>query len=174
MQQGAYSGRWEAIATVSAGSRRWAYEVRMRWWRTRWTQRHLPRVANWQGRKLIKLTMIGFARWSIFDRVPTGEPRNKTRRLTRPFVLFESNFNGGADEYFEAFAYIVPEPMNRVWAVYGVPDVRHVSEFVAYTNRNKEPIAYYYAAYPEASTKTIRAALRLNDILSGFRRARRR
>jgi hypothetical protein len=168
MQQGPYSGRWEAIATVSAGSRRWAYEVRMRWWRNRWIQEHLPRTANFKARKLIKLTMIGFARWSIFDRVPTGEERSKTRRLTRPFVLFESNFNGGADEYFEAFSYIVPEPMNRVWANYGVPDVRRVSEFVAYINRNKEPIAYCYAAYPKATTKRIRAALRLDQILNGF------
>jgi hypothetical protein len=185
MEEGPYSGHWEAIATVSAGSRRWAYEVRMRWWRNRqllrlvnfvarrkvaWPVRRPLRfiAARRAGRALIKLSMIGFARWSIFDRIPAGASRRRSRRLTRPFVLFESNFNGGSDEYFEAFAYVVPDPMNRVWAVYGVPNVKRVSEFIAYIHRNQEPIAYYHCAYPDASTKTIRQALLLMDTLRDF------
>jgi hypothetical protein len=45
-----------------------------------------------------------------------------------------------------------------------------VSEWQQYVNRKKLPIAFYYSAYPEATTKTIRSALELEQMLVEFRK----
>ena len=58
--------------------------------------------------------MIGFARWSMIDRIPAGVDKEQATPLRRPFLLFETNFNGDHDAYFEAFAFVVPKPMNRM------------------------------------------------------------
>jgi hypothetical protein len=60
--------------------------------------------------------------------------------------------------------------MNRVWdKAYKVPDVKRVSEWQRVINQRRLPIAYYYSAYPDASTKMIRGALELERMLAEFR-----
>ena len=165
------NGRWSTIVTISAGSRRWEDEVRLHWRQMRLLRRTPLRLLPWfQPKKLTKLSMIGFARWSLFDRIPTGGPKQQAIPLARPFLLFETNYNGDRDHYFESFSYVVPNAMNRVWLkAYGVPDARRVSEWQRHVKDNMLPIECYYSAYPDASTKTIRSALELDNMLADFR-----
>jgi hypothetical protein len=165
MVKGAENGLWSAMATTSAGPLYWAADVRLAW---RWSKikARFGRKPN----KLIRLSMIGFARWSMFYRVQASVPHRLPTPLRRPFLLFETNFNGDSDQYLESFSLIIPSAMNRIWAkAYGVPDVRRVSEWQQYVNKKKLPIAFYYSAYPKASTKTIRSALELERMLPEFR-----
>ena len=180
MVKGDTNGRWGAMVTISAGPRLWAARVRWGWkWRHALTTSRLrelpfanklPFAKSKDLENLRKLSMIGFARWSMFDRIPTGVEKQRASRLRRPFLLFETNFNGDRDAYFESFSYVVPDPMNRVWhGAYGVPPVQEVSKWQRVIHKNAREIAYYYSAYPKASTKMIRAALALQQFLSDFR-----
>jgi hypothetical protein len=173
--EGDTNGRWGTMVTISPGPRIWAQQVRWGWtWRrelSRVKQRLVPGLEKPKDvRNLTKLSMIGFARWSMIDRIPTGVEKQQATPLPRPFLLFETNFNGDRDAYFEAFSYVVPNPMNRVWdKAYKVPDVKRVSEWQRVINQRRLPIAYYYSAYPDASTKMIRGALELERMLAEFR-----
>jgi hypothetical protein len=162
---GRQNDRWGAMVTVSAGPPWWAWKVRM-WWR-------IARVRKKLGskpKKLTALSTIGFARWSMLYRVPSGVSKGEARPLRRPFVLFETNFNGDSDQYLESFALVVPKAMNRVWnRAYDVPNVKRVSEWLARVNKEKQPIAAYYCAYPGATVKMIRSALALQRLLAEFR-----
>ena len=167
------------MVTVSPGPVHWQKELEMHWKRVRYFARFplvrpllrtpLRMLLPAGPRRLVELSMIGCARWSLFDRVPTGVPKDQARKLPRPFLLFETNYNGDRDVYFESFSYIVPRMMNRVWdRAYNVPDARWVSAFQQHINDNKSPIDYYYAAYPQGSTKMIRSALELKRMLAAF------
>jgi hypothetical protein len=174
MVKGDTNGRWSTMVTISAGPRAWAEHVRWGWeWRhalAKTPLRELPFARSKDLENLRKLSMIGFARWSMFDRIPTGIEKQRASPLRRPFLLFETNFNGDHDAYFEAFSYVVPNPMNRVWhGAYGVPRVQQVSKWQRVIHENARKIAYYYSAYPNASTKMIRSALALELLLSDFR-----
>ena len=164
------------MVTISPGPRWWAEVVRLGW---KLNDRvvasplgtHRVPVGDIKtGVDLDKLSMIGFARWSMIDRIPAGVDKKQATPLRRPFILFETNFNGDHDAYFEAFAFVVPKPMNRMWDnAYDVPPVERTSEWQRVINRRKEKIAYYYSAYPNASTKMVRTALRLVELLDEFR-----
>ena len=122
-------------------------------------------------KSLIKLSMIGFARWSVFDRIPASGDGEGLKRLRTPYLLFETNFDGDSDRYLESFCLVLPWGMRgNWWGAYHVPNVRKVSRFVDYVNRHKVPIAYYYSAYPEASTKRIRYARALKREIADFNR----
>nr|AIA11786.1 Unknown Function [uncultured bacterium] len=125
---------------------------------------------GFKSKKLTALSTIGFARWSMLYRVPSGVSKGVARPLRRPFVLFETNFNGDSDQYLESFALVVPKAMNRVWNhAYEVPNVERVSEWLTHVNKEKLPIAAYYCAYPGATVKMIRSALALQRLLPRFR-----
>ena len=165
------------MVTISPGPPIWADIVRLGWKlndrlvATPLGTRRIPVGDIKTGIDLDKLSMIGFARWSMIDRIPTGVPKDQATPLPRPFLMFETNFNGDHDAYFEAFAFVVPKPMNRMWDhAYDVPPVERTSEWQRVINERKERNAfYYYSAYRDASTKMVRTALRLTELLDEFR-----
>ena len=53
---------------------------------------------------LARLSFIHFARWTLVKRLPE-------QRLRRPHLFFESNFNGGWEEYIDAFSHILTRGM---------------------------------------------------------------
>ena len=53
---------------------------------------------NSQG-KLARLSFIHSARWTLVRELPE-------QRLRHPHLFFESNFNGGWEEYIDAFSYL--------------------------------------------------------------------
>jgi hypothetical protein len=148
------------MATLSPVRRRWAFVAKFLWPFMKWLNAKrllLPTGAD-------KLSLIGFARWSLVWKVPAKEgiPVLEDAKLPKPYILFEANWNGDSDQYFESFSYVSEKSISRTWrGTYGMPKVKRVGAFIWFINANKEKPAAFYTGYPQASAKTIRSSLEL-------------
>lgn len=113
--------------------------------------------------KLIQLSFIHFARWSLVPKVPyNGAPQTK-QRLRYTHMYFESNFNGGWEEYIDAFSHILTGGMAAFWgSSFGFPKALPVGPFKDYIKENEVAASHYYSAYPEATITMIKASLELD------------
>lgn len=120
---------------------------------------------------LVELSFIHFARWSIVKKIPyNGAPQPK-QKLRYPHMYFESNFNGGWEEYIDAFSHILTSGMAAFWgSSYGFPKALPVSPFKRYIQENETEACHYYSAYPEATMTMVKAALDLDDMLAPLKR----
>ena len=66
---------------------------------------------------LVKLSFIHFARWSVIDQIPYNGPPQTKRELRYSHMYFESNFNGGWEEYIDAFSHILTSGMSSFWGL---------------------------------------------------------
>jgi hypothetical protein len=113
--------------------------------------------------KLARLSFIHFARWSLVRELP-GE------RLRHPQLFFESNFNGGWQEYIDAFSHILTKGMTMFWgSSYGFPKPLPTGPFKRYIQSHELIASHYYSAYPEATTTIVLSALALDKELRAFR-----
>jgi hypothetical protein len=113
-------------------------------------------------RKLKQLSFIHSARWAIVPRIPYNGPPQPRRRLRYPHLFFESNFNGGWEEYIDAFSYVIKKGMWGVWgSSYGYPGSLPAGPFKQYIRRNAIVASHYWSAYPEATATMVKAALEL-------------
>src|SRR5947208_10429763 len=101
------ASRISPITIISPVRRWWAWWLRLTW--------PLARRNTLVVRPLVRLGFINFAHWSLFDRVPATAGRRAPRRLPQPYILFESNFNGPAEIYIDAFALVVPLRLGLLW-----------------------------------------------------------
>jgi hypothetical protein len=119
---------------------------------------------------LDELAFIHYARWTIITGLPYNGAPQEREKLHYDYLLFETNFNGTWDDYIEAFSEVLPERMNAIWGTsFGFPGPQPAGPFKAYIHRNDLPIAHYYAAYPDGTTKTVRSALAVARRLAEFR-----
>lgn len=110
---------------------------------------------------LARLSFIHFARWTIVKRLP--ENGQRAPKLRYAHLFFESNFNGGWEEYIDAFSYILTRGMTLFWgSSYGFPKPLPTGPFKQYIRRNEIEASHYYSAYPEATTTMVLAALELD------------
>jgi hypothetical protein len=108
---------------------------------------------------LRQLSFIHAARWSFLYRLPANGSRPEVK-LRYPHLYFESNFNGGWEEYIDAFSFVLTTGMFGFWgSSYGFPQALPTAPFKAYIRANSYTAGHYYAAYPEATTTTVLAAL---------------
>lgn len=123
------------------------------------------------GGTLAELSFIHFARWTLVRRIPfNGRPQPR-QRLRYPRLFFESNFNGGWEEYIDAFSHILTRGMTYFWgSSYGFPKPLPTAPFKQYIRRNELEASHYWSAYPQATTSMVHAALALDDQLESFRR----
>jgi hypothetical protein len=143
-----------------------------RWW-ARWLwlswplARHNPLII----RSLVRLGFINFAHWSMFDRVPASGGRRNASRLPRAYILFQSNFNGPADLYIDAFSLIV---RGRIWLLWGgayrYPGARPMERFKRFIFAKQVCDDHYWCAYPDGSSRMVVSALALREALDGFAR----
>jgi hypothetical protein len=145
------------------------------WWRL-WLRFYFgwlgPRLEKRGMRGVLTLSIVNAARWSLIEREP-GTPSGGDGRLPRPYLLFEANFNGNTDHYLESFAMVSTGGLVAAWGclglgAYDVPSPWKVSRFITYVNDNRSHVLHHYCAYPEASTKVVRTALRLQELLAEF------
>jgi len=109
---------------------------------------------------LVKLSFIHFARWSVIDQIPYNGPPQTKRKLRYPHMYFESNFNGGWEEYIDAFSHILTSGMAAFWgSSYGFPKALPVGPFKRYIQDNETEASHYYSAYPEATITMVKGAL---------------
>ncbi|HEX8085678.1 MAG TPA: hypothetical protein VF529_15405 [Solirubrobacteraceae bacterium] len=120
---------------------------------------------------LAKLSFIHFARWTIVKKLPyNGEPQVK-QKLRYAHMYFESNFNGGWEEYIDAFSHILTRGMTAFWgSSYGFPKPLPTAPFKSYIQVNEIEADHYYSAYPEATSTMIQRALVLDEKLAPLKR----
>ncbi|MEA2429115.1 MAG: hypothetical protein QOF37_2743, partial [Thermoleophilaceae bacterium] len=82
----------------------------VKWWGRLWLPLvflYARLVPSTQG-TLARLSFIHFARWTLVRRMPGS-------KLRHPYLFFESNFNGGWEEYIDAFSHILTRGMTVFW-----------------------------------------------------------
>jgi hypothetical protein len=115
---------------------------------------------------LVQLSFIHFARWSIITKLPYNGPPQSKRRLHYPHMYFESNFNGGWEEYIDAFSHILTNGMTAFWgSSYGFPKPLPTAPFKKYIQNNESEASHYYSAYPDATATMIKGALDIDKKL---------
>lgn len=134
----------------------WAWWLRMSGWCNMRLLRHTTRFYPFGS--LVKLSFIHFAHWSVFYRIPPGDP--KGQRLPYPYLVFQSNFNRGWREYIEAFCYVIPTGVRLNWrGAYGFPSPKPVSRLLDYVDKRFTDPVHFYSAYPDDSTRMVISAI---------------
>jgi hypothetical protein len=125
--------------------------------------RRIPKLTE----TLVKLSFIHFARWSIVKRIAYNGPPQSKRRLRYRHMYFESNFNGGWEEYIDAFSHILTRGMWAFWgSSFGFPKALPTSPFKHYIQQNETEASHYYSAYPQATVTIVKDALALDESLA--------
>jgi hypothetical protein len=116
---------------------------------------------------LKRLSFIQSARWSLLREIPyNGAPQPRVS-LRHPHLYFESNFNGGWEEYIDAFSFLLTSGMFGFWgSSYGFPWALPTGPFKAYIRRNEYVASHYYSAYPEATATIVLQALELEPAIA--------
>lgn len=116
---------------------------------------------------LRQLSFIHFARWTVISKLPYNGPPQKKGRFRYQHMYFESNFNGGWEEYIDAFSHILAQGMTAFWGTsYGFPKPLPTAPFKAYIQSNETEADHYYSAYPDATSTMIQRALELDKRLA--------
>jgi hypothetical protein len=137
----------------------------VKWWGRLWltTVFHLARWFPVILTQLRRLSFIHFARWTLVRDIPYNGPPQPVEKLSYPHLFFESNFNGGWEEYIDAFSYILTRGMGVFWrSSYGYPGALPTPPFKSYIRENELEADHFYSAYPEATATMVNGALRLN------------
>jgi hypothetical protein len=135
--------------------------------------RRLSLVARFPplGRPLAELAFIHYARWTVLEWVPKPDGSGARTPLASSYLFFESNYNGGADDYLNAFAAVIPYRLARLWGTCQEfeetvlradgAEGRLIAPwaFRSYVERNELEVLHFYAAYPEATMIDVRQAL---------------
>lgn len=133
--------------------------------------RRFPRLTG----TLRQLSFIHFARWCVIGRLPYNGPPQKKGRFRYPHMYFESNFNGGWEEYIDAFSHILTNGMTAFWGTsYGFPKPLPTAPFKRYIQDNETEADHYYSAYPDATSTMIQRSLELDAKLAPLRRSAER
>ena len=111
---------------------------------------------------LARLSFIHFARWTLVTRLPG-------QRLRRPHLFFESNFNGGWEEYIDAVPHILTRGMTLFWGLAGLPRPLPQAVRRPTSSATRSWRSHFYSAYPDATTTIALSALELDTKLRAFR-----
>jgi hypothetical protein len=102
-----------------------------------------------------KISTIHFARWVIID--------NDTR------LLFCSNFDGSWEQYLRDFATLAPEGLDAIWQyVEGYPKSQPFEPFANFVRQSQVSVDLFYAAYPDATVKSVLRALDVKTLVDKF------
>jgi hypothetical protein len=131
-----------------------------------WYATHFPKSTGTLG----KLSFIHFARWTLVKRLPAGGPGAGREKLHYRHLYFESNFNGGWEEYIDAFSHILTSGMTSFWgSAYGFPKPLPTAPFKSYIKANQVEASHFYSAYPEATTTMVLGSLALEKQVAAFK-----
>jgi hypothetical protein len=108
---------------------------------------------------LLGIPTIHSLRWLI---VPAGIMSNK------PYLLFESNYNGSWDSYVDDFVQYACLRMNLIWGKcqdYQSQGAKDVEWFKQHIRNYLFPAQSYYSAYPDLTVRNILTFLRVAEIV---------
>ncbi len=103
------------------------------------------------------VSTIHFARWVLID--------NDTR------LLFTSNFDGTLESYIDEFIEKASEGLDAIWSnCEGFPEggSKNVAAFKKYVRESEIKNTLVYTAYPDATVKQIKQALRTRKKFEDF------
>jgi hypothetical protein len=141
----------------------------VKWWGQAFlpVTKRIPKLTT----TLVQLSFIHFARWSIIKEIPYNGPPQSKRKLRYPHMYFESNFNGGWEEYIDAFSHILTSGMASFWgSSYGFPKALPTAPFKDYIQQNETEASHYFSAYPESTITMVKAALDVDRKLAPLKR----
>jgi hypothetical protein len=119
-----------------------------------------------------RLSFLPFVHWVVIGRNawPRIDDQQPEEKLAHDHLFFLSTFNGMWHPYIDAYADVLHQPLDAVWRWSdGYPKARPVTALKEYIARNQLEADHHYVAYPEASVRDVRSALRLADALRRFR-----
>lgn len=144
----------------------------VKWWGRTWLPflfwfaTHFPKTSG----TLAKLSFIHFARWTLVTRLPPGGPDAGREKLEYSHLYFESNFNGGWEEYIDAFSHILTRGMTYFWgSAYGFPKPLPTAPFKRFIKHNEIVASHFYSAYSEATTTMVLDSLALAEEVDAFK-----
>jgi hypothetical protein len=118
-----------------------------------------------------RLSFLPFVHWVVVSRkgFPRADPKQPAEKLHYDYLFFLSTFNGSWSPYIDAFADVLHGALDLVWFwSIGYPGARPVSPLKSYIVRNQVESDHHYSAYPGASVRDVRSALRLHEALEAF------
>ena len=117
--------------------------------------RHFPQLGG-----LGPLKSVYFTRWSVLTSLPYNGPPQVREQLGHGRLLWETVYSAPTEPYVEAFVHAVGTKVRRIWGrSYGFPDSGSVTALAGYIGSLAVPGAYGWSAYPEATVRTVLAAL---------------
>jgi hypothetical protein len=133
-----------------------------------WLRYHVRPLRTWDAAPLLDLSFIHFAQWALIDRLP-GNDGLDSERLRPRYLLFLTNFNGGFDQYIDAFSHVIGPRIKLIWSGgHGFPGPEPATTFKEYIHRQEFPAAHFYSAYPDATTSRVRSALHAAERFEAF------
>jgi hypothetical protein len=144
----------------------------VRWWGPLWLPLFFLFIRRGPNslKDLKKLSFIHAARWSLVRHLPSNGAQPETK-LRYTHLYFESNFNGGWEEYIDAFSHVLKHGMWAFWgSSYGFPHAVPAGPFKDYIRRNEYTANHYYSAYPDATATTVLGALELTPKVADLKR----
>jgi hypothetical protein len=105
-------------------------------------------------------------RWAVVQEFPYNGPPQQREKLNYAYLYFESNFDGPWQHYIDAFAYVIPHNIRRLWgrgiAFPGPPPAEPLK---AWIGMNSHDGGTYYMAYPHASTRMVQSGVVVREKL---------
>ena len=146
-----------AIGPLAPGPRYWLLLLAF------WARRRITFYRNAKARDLRRLSFVHFARWVLITDLPAAD--GTTRRRLRPiYMYFESNFNGGFEEYIDAFADILTPAMKVLFgAAYNFPGPQPAGPFKAFIRRHDYEAEHFYSAYEKTTATDVGRALKVAE-----------
>lgn len=132
----------------------------------------MPKLLPHRSITLVQLSFIHFARWSVVRELADNGQPGGGRKLNHPHLYFESNFNGGWEEYIDAFSHVLTDKMTQLWGTsYGFPGPQPTEPFKNYIKHSERRLeaSHFYSAYPDATVTMVKQALTLDDQLDGLK-----
>lgn len=139
----------------------------MKWWGGVWLKGIflLPKLLPYRSTTLKELSFIHFARWTVVTELADPQAPEKKRKLSHAHLYFESNFNGGWEEYIDAFSHVLTDKMVQLWgSSYGFPGPQPTVPFKDYIKHSEQRLeaSHFYSAYPESTVTMISQSLELD------------
>jgi hypothetical protein len=99
---------------------------------------------------------VHYARWTIFQVEADGEAEAR--------LLFSSNYDGAFDDYMAALAATIPAALDKIWShCEDWPDSLSPEAFKRFITDHAEKAALFYAAYPDATVREVKRALKMQQ-----------
>ena len=159
-------GQARALTAIGPLRRDWRYLVLLAGF---FLRRYVWFFRDAKVRPLRRLGFIYFARWVLIKDIPEAGGH---RPIGHTYMYFESNFNGGFDEYIDAFSYVIPHAMKDIFgSVYGFPGPVPATAFKDFIRRHDYEADHYFCAYPEATPPDAAGAVELAKAMEELRGA---